>query len=369
MSSTRSLRIAHVLWTGEVGGIERLVYDLSIAQREDGLDVKIIFGRADGLFANRARAGGVPVVDLGLTSGYDIRPHKTKRMVDALCDTDVAHLHGFNFVFASGCIRARVPILFTEHGNFDRDAAWFRKNVRTAAKSLFLRRAVAVITATGSYTSRRMKMYGVAPSEIPIVRNGTRISHDDADPAATHGASALRVAYVGRLVSSKRVDRLIRSVAATADRAKPEVVVIGDGPTRNDLEAFAARLHVDAHIHFLGERRDAKKLLEGMDAVVLPSEGEPFGLVLLEGAARGVLPVVFRDGGGALEVLPPDGEIVDDEAQLARLFEKLRESPLIGPESRRERAHWTRERFAIERVAQEYRALYEQMTTDAGVPH
>ena len=50
------------------------------------------------------------------------------------------------------------------------------------------------------------------------------------------------------------------------------------------------------------------------EVLVQPSEGEPFGLAIIEACRQGALPIAFADGGGALEVLPPDGRIVVDDA-------------------------------------------------------
>ena len=71
------------------------------------------------------------------------------------------------------------------------------------------------------------------------------------------------------------------------------------------------------------------------------------------------MPIAFADGGGALEVLPPDGHVVTDEADLGRILDGLCEdSAPLDPVARRARAQWATERFPISRTADAYLALY-----------
>jgi glycosyltransferase involved in cell wall biosynthesis len=93
--------------------------------------------------------------------------------------------------------------------------------------------------------------------------------------------------------------------------------------------------------------------------LVHPSEGEPFGLAVIEACATGALPIVFSDGGGVLETLPPDGVVVDDVEELAAALDGLLGSPLLLPEARRTRAQWAREAFPIARTSEKYLSLYE----------
>ena len=70
--------VVHVLWSGRVGGIERLVVDLASAQVQCGADVRIAFGQAEGPFATLAECRGPSVVDLGLRSGHDLSPDRSE---------------------------------------------------------------------------------------------------------------------------------------------------------------------------------------------------------------------------------------------------------------------------------------------------
>src|SRR5439155_3473643 len=61
MATDSSMSVVHVLWSGGVGGIERLVHDLAREQSRLGFRVSVAFAQPSGPFARRLREGGVPV--------------------------------------------------------------------------------------------------------------------------------------------------------------------------------------------------------------------------------------------------------------------------------------------------------------------
>jgi glycosyltransferase involved in cell wall biosynthesis len=70
-----------------------------------------------------------------------------------------------------------------------------------------------------------------------------------------------------------------------------QVLIVGDGPLRPDLQALAERLGVAHAVRFAGYQDDVVSAYAAMDVFVLPSRDEGFGLVFLEAMAMGV-PVV-----------------------------------------------------------------------------
>ena len=122
-------------------------------------------------------------------------------------------------------------------------------------------------------------------------------------------AGRQRLVYSGRLVDVKRVDLLIDAFAAVAaDRPDWDLVIIGDGPLR---EALAHRVPAGLvprviWTGFLDNQSVVSSLYRNGHVLVLPSDVEPWALVVNEAVAAG-LAVVSTDVVGAAAELVVDG--------------------------------------------------------------
>ena len=165
------------------------------------------------------------------------------------------------------------------------------------------------------------------------------------EPAAG-GPLPLRVLYIGRLGSYKRLDWLLEALSTL--RAPWQLAVVGDGPKREQFERLADRLSCpNASVRFYGRLDEATKLhqLSLSDVLVLPSESsnEAFGIVQLEAMAAGRPSLAFdqiRSGMGwvgRLSGLPwsqsPEG--------LPEVLQRLGDQPQL----RRHLSHQARERY------------------------
>ena len=103
---------------------------------------------------------------------------------------------------------------------------------------------------------------------------------------------------VGRLSAGKGQDRLIAMLPSLAG----ELVLVGGGDMRDDLERMAVDLGVRDRVRFLGEREDVSALLAEADVFVLASVSEGLPLAVLEAMASGT-PVVAFDLPGLRDVI------------------------------------------------------------------
>ena len=156
----------------------------------------------------------------------------------------------------------------------------------------------------------------------------------------------LRVVFIGRLDSYKRLDWLIEALSTV--QASCTLVVVGDGPKRQEFEWLAKRLFPKASpVSFYGRLSEAAKLeqLAQSDVLVLPSDrsNEAFGIVQLEAMAAGRPALAFnlpRSGMGwvgQLSVLPWSQSPKD----LAEVLQRLADQPDL----RRQSAVQARDRY------------------------
>lgn len=129
----------------------------------------------------------------------------------------------------------------------------------------------------------------------------------------------------------KRVEVVIETFRLIREQFRARLLLIGDGPTRPDIERQVAAHGLTADVVFVGEERDPVRWLSMADLFLLPSAQESFGLAALEAMACEV-PVIASNVGGLPEIVrhgetgfvsPPDA--VDEMADYALAL--LRDAP------------------------------------------
>ena len=144
-------------------------------------------------------------------------------------------------------------------------------------------------------------------------------------------------------------------------RVDERLVLVGDGPERERLEAKVKTLGIDRQVNFHGVTENPADLLRGADVFVLPSLAEGMSNSLLEAMAT-ALPCVASDIGGNQDLLGvSDAGVLIGEATPAAWAREL--IALINDPDRRARfgANARKridEEFALERVVDRYVALY-----------
>ena len=137
------------------------------------------------------------------------------------------------------------------------------------------------------------------------------------------------IVFVGRLVSDKGVDLLLRAVELLKrDGLFPDVTIVGNGPEENNLRRLTTELGLDRQVTFAGKQSGGTlaKTLNRHRILAVPSLwAEPFGVVALEGIACGCA-VVGSQSGGLKEAIGPCGLTFENgnlpalAAQLKRLL-------------------------------------------------
>jgi glycosyltransferase involved in cell wall biosynthesis len=142
---------------------------------------------------------------------------------------------------------------------------------------------------------------------------------------ATRAADGLvRFSYLGRLVEWKAVDLLLDAFKIVSDRCpQARLEILGDGETRQPLEAQSSRLGLTDRVEFGGwvSAEEGARRLRSSDVFVLPSLRESGGVVLLEAMAVGLPVVASRWGGPGVHV---------DDATGFRVFPDSREGFVNG---------------------------------------
>ena len=158
---------------------------------------------------------------------------------------------------------------------------------------------------------------------------------------------------------------LIRGFAlAVPQLPSVDLLMVGDGPLRTDLEQLAAQRGIADRVKFLGIRADIPAVMQAADVFALTSVSEAASLTLLEAMASG-LPVVATNVGGNMELarhdreglLFPRGDAAGCAAALVRLFTEPTLAARLGAAGRTRAL----ERYQLSRTVEEYYALYRRL--------
>ncbi len=116
------------------------------------------------------------------------------------------------------------------------------------------------------------------------------------------------ICHISNFRPLKRIDILLQAFKIVLDNGlNAKLVLVGDGPERQNMELMARDLGLEDKALFLGVQEDIRDILCISDLFVLTSESESFGLVLLEAMAMGC-PIVASKTGGIPEVVRDDLE-------------------------------------------------------------
>lgn len=207
----------------------------------------------------------------------------------------------------------------------------------------------------------------VIPNGVDFARFSTAQPADLAEFGIP--AESRVVVAVGRLDPQKGLTYLLegmRSVVLHDD--KRHLLLVGDGPQRDELIAMAKRLGIAEHVHFAGRRSDVPEILQACDCLVLASLWEGMANVVLEGMAAGIPVVATRVEGTAEQISDGvDGVLVTAASaeELAQGLETLFCNPARAADFVEKAQAKVSEHFTWDKVVAAYARLYHDIVNRA----
>jgi glycosyltransferase involved in cell wall biosynthesis len=366
-------RVMQLVLSLSPGGTERLVIELC-RRLADDVDTVVCCLDQPGEWADQVTALGIPVISLARQPGF--HPSLSVRLRELLKARriDVIHCHHYSpFVYGllAAVLHPSVRVVFTEHGRLHGVALSKKRRLVNPV----LARWPSKICAVSAALKRDMVAEGFPERSIEVVYNGVELGPRPQPRERTATRAALQlpsdafvVGTVGRLDPVKNIGALVQALALVLPRyPTAKVVVVGDGPERQQLIDHAAAAGVSDAVTFAGYRTDVRALMAAFDVYVNCSTYEGVSLTILEAMAT-ALPVVATDVGGNSEVVinQETGLLVRSSpeaiaAAVGALAENRDRRHTMGDASR-----WRVKRhFTIERMVNDYAAAYRVTRTIA----
>lgn len=367
---TRKLRVAHVLFRLDYGGLENGVVNIINRLPPREFDHTIITLTHSTDFRSRLHEN-IRLVELKKPPGnspiYLVRLWKVLRSGHF----DIVHTRNLACLEPQlAAALAGVPVrIHGEHGWDVSDLAGAARRYRLLRRAFrpFVHRYVALSAEIERYLVQRV---GVDPARIARIGNG--VDARRFQPAAERPAGFV-VGSVGRMELVKDYMNLARAFVAMAEGGDgaTRLLIAGGGSQRAAVGAYLQEHGPQGRWELPGPSDDVPALLGRFSVFVLPSLAEGMSNTILEAMASG-LPVVATDVGGNRELVS-DGETgflvpAGDSVALHDRLVFYRDHPQVAAEHGRAARQRVLQHFSLASMVALYRRLYLASAVAAGLP-
>ncbi|HSF30543.1 MAG TPA: glycosyltransferase family 4 protein [Candidatus Tectomicrobia bacterium] len=305
-----TVRILHIQKVAGIAGSENHLLSLLPCLQEYGFEptMLVLADRNDrpGPFLERMRAAGITTILMPIMG--DVDPLLLPRLGRFIRqgDYDIVHTHLFHADLYGG-LAARLTgvrlVISTRHN----DDAFRRRYLLRGLIAWSARYCDQIICI-----SENVRRFCETTEGIP--REKMTVVHYGLAPVAISGNRGWRcdfgwgddvpvVGIVARLIAQKGHTTLLRAMPEVVQQfCTAQLVVVGDGELRRELQGCAQQLGIEPHVQFLGYRDNAAAMMPGFDVFVHPSRWEGFGLVFLEAMAAS-LPIIATQQGSIPEIV------------------------------------------------------------------
>ena len=310
-----------------VGGIARVVHDLSKTLLKDGHEVTVITYR-DGNAPYFEDDKGVKVYRI---DNYMINPNnfidwvmqmnfnmlaKANEIIAEQGKFDVIHAHDWLVAYSAKTLKNsyNIPIVSTIHATESgRNSGIHDEQQRyiNDTEWMLTYESAEVVVNSNYMKNELQRLFGLPYEKINVVPNGVNMNlfngvERDYDFRRKYAMDNEKIIlFMGRLVYEKGVQHLISAMPKIlAGYQDSKLVICGKGGMQEELKQQVNAMGLGNKVYFAGYMggKDVQKMYKVADISVFPSTYEPFGIVALE-AMLSENPVVVSDIGGLNEIV------------------------------------------------------------------
>ena len=310
-----------------VGGIARVVHDLSKRLIKDGHEVTVITYR-DGNVPEYENDKGVEVYRV---DNYMIHPNnfidwimqlnfnmiaKATEVINKEGGFDVIHAHDWLVTYAAKSLKQsfNLPMVATIHATEAGRNSGIHDDTQRYINDtewLLTYEATEVIVNSNYMKGHVQGLFGLPFDKISVIPNGINLNNftgidRDYDFRRRFAMDNEKIIlYVGRLVYEKGVQHLISAMPKILENYHDsKLVIAGKGGMIDELKSQVDSMGLSNKVYFTGylNQKEVQKMYKCADVAVFPSTYEPFGIVAIEAMLAGI-PTVVSDIGGLNEIV------------------------------------------------------------------
>jgi sugar transferase (PEP-CTERM/EpsH1 system associated) len=363
----RPKKVLHILHSFSHGGLENGIVNIINGSTPD-LEHELCLLTTAGDFINRLQKP-IRYYELHKQPGNSLKTILQLRCVIRDSGADIVHTRNwgaFDGVLAA-CLCPGVTLLHGEHGRDFTDPHGLNCR-RNKMRRLLSFRISKFTTVSIDLTKWLSDTVGIPKKKIILIRNGVDTARftPRRDPELRKelgiAANEFVIGTVGRLDPVKNHADLIRAFAKLLDDTAARLVIVGDGPERENLEQLAEKTSVACASIFTGYRSDVERFYGVFDLFVLNSLAEGMSNTLLEAMACGI-PVVCSRAGANPELISEERGFLlqkNSVVDLAQALEVAMNS-LISRGHKNAIRNFVQEKHSLNSMVSEYVTLYRSI--------
>lgn len=311
-----------------VGGISKVVYDLSHKMVKEGNEVTVVTYKEGDNVKYYENDKGVEVYRV---DNYMIRPNnfidwimqlnfnmitKANEIINKNGKFDVIHAHDWLVAYSAKSIKEsyNIPLISTIHATESgRNSGIHDETQRYINDSewMLTYESSEVIVNSNYMKNEVQRLFGLPYDKINVIPNGVNLQlfsnvNIDYDFRRQYAMDNEKIIlYVGRLVYEKGIQNLIAAMPKVLDRYHDsKLIICGRGGMIDELREQVKYLGIENKVYFAGycDSKKMQKMYKCADIAVFPSTYEPFGIVAIESMLSGT-PTIVSDVGGLNEII------------------------------------------------------------------
>jgi len=354
-NENRKNNILHISRTMDIGGAERIVYQLSSDLKDEFNSVHV--ASTGGLWESELAAQGIQHHKiLDIDSKNPVTVLKLLFSIHQIIKNNeitIVHTHHRMAAFYICLLKLVHPKLihvYTAHNVFKDKLPLYGFALKNA-------KSVAV----GEAVNKNLKE-DVGITDSRVIYNGVVLKEtdDQVDEIISYGG--IKLGCIARLSEQKGLTYLLDAMSLLTVK-DIRLFIVGDGELRNELENKVKKLDLQDSVTFLGYRKDIAECINSFDFCVLPSVFEGFGLVAIEAFMNSKTLVATAIPGLNEVVTNENGVLVPakDPAALASAIDKLATDATLRQELASQAKKDYENRFSYSMFLENYRALYREI--------
>ncbi len=347
--------ILHISRTMDIGGAERIVYQLS-SDLQDEFD-SVHVASTGGLWEPELEARGInhhKIQDIDSKNPLTVlQLLLTIYQIIKTNDITLVHTHHRMAAFYIRLLKLINPKLvhvYTAHSIFKDKLSLYRFSLKNAYS-----------IAVGQAVNKNLKDdVGVADSTV--IYNGVILKQSNRQVDEIMKFDGIKLGCIARLSEQKGLTYLLDAISLISDE-NLRLFIVGDGEFRAELENKVKELNLEDKITFLGYRQDIVECINSFDFCVLPS--------LLEGLALNVIETFMNGKTMVATNIPGINEIVNNEngilvpakdaSAMAQAIEKMATDPLLREKLANQAKKDYENKFSYPLFLENYRELYREL--------